>query len=124
MKMKLIIIIVLSILIRCQKESVSKNEINSSNLLGTWVNVLINQDTIQITDSLIKRRNIDAKCFCHLYKYYIKEDSIVLTYLGLDKIAILPYHKKIFLNKSKDSLTVRNLNIVYPSIQGEIFRKL
>ena len=124
MKMRAIITIIISIVLSCNKESNSKREVNNSNLHGTWVNVMVSQDTIQISDSIIKRWNNNAKCFCHLYRYYFKGDSVILSYLGIDKVAFIPFHKEISLNLGKDTLTIKKLNSVYPSIPGDVFKKL
>lgn len=122
-KMKLLIIMIISTIISCQKESNSKNLISNSDILGIWVNTLNSTDTIQINDTLITRWNFEANCYCHFYKYYIKTDSIILTYDGIDKVAILPYHEKLYLNNRKDSLTIQNFHSVHPSYKGDIFKK-
>jgi hypothetical protein len=123
MKMKLIVIMIISTIISCQKESNSKNVIHNSDIFGIWVNTSNTQDTVQINDTLITRWNFETNCYCHFYKYYIKTDSIILTYSGLDKVAILPYHKKLYLNNSKDSLIIQNFHSVHPFYNGDIFKK-
>jgi hypothetical protein len=118
------VIMIISVIISCQKESNSKNVISNSDIFGIWVNTSNAQDTIQINDILITRWNFEANCYCHFYKYYIKTDSIILTYNGIDKVYILPYHKKLYLNNSKDSLTIENFHAVHPAYQGDIFKKI
>jgi len=117
------VIMIISVIISCQKESNSKNVISNSDIFGIWVNTSNAQDTIQINDTLITRWNFEGNCYCHFYKYYIKTDSITLTYSGVDKVYILPYHKKLYLNNSKDSLTIENFHAVHPAYQGDIFKK-
>jgi hypothetical protein len=111
-------------IIGCQKVSNSKDTISNSDIYGTWVNTSNSQDTIQIYDSVINRWYSAANCYGHQYKFYIKSDSIILTYDGVDKMCIDPYHKKMYLNGSKDSLTIQDFQSVYPCYQGDIFKKI
>lgn len=107
----------------CQKESSPKSNINDSDILGTWVNTSNSKDTIQISDTLIARKKLEANCYYYFYKYTIKIDSIILIYKGFDKVGFLPFHKKLSLNSNKDSLTIQSFHSVYPSYQGDTFKK-
>jgi len=97
--------------------------ISSSDIIGVWVNTLNNQDTIKICDTLITRWYLLANSYGHYYKYYINNDSIVLIYSGIDKLLVPPYHRKIHLNNSKDSLIIHGFYSVHPSYPGDVFTK-
>ena len=124
MKMNLFVLLIIATIISCQKEPDPKNIISNSDIYGIWVNTVNSQDTIHVYDSAIIRWNFEGNCYGHFYTYYIKIDSIIITYEGPDKVYIPPYHKKIYLNDSKDSLTIQDFHHVHPSYQGEMFKKI
>jgi len=105
------------------KNSYIAKGISSSDIIGVWVNTLNNQDTIKICDTLITRWYFLANSYGHFYKFFIKKDSIVLHYAGINKIGLPPYQRKIYLNNNKDSLIIQGFNSVHPSYPGDVFTK-
>jgi hypothetical protein len=106
------------------KGSNSKNVISNSDIMGIWVNTLNSKDVIRIFDFHMNRWDALASGFYHYYNYTIKSDSIIINYTGLYKVGTPPYHRKIYLNNSKDSLTIQNFHSVYPSNPGDTFIKI
>lgn len=114
MKTKIFAIMIISIIINCQKESNSNTLISKSDILGTWVNASNNIDTIIINNSDIRRWYPTLSCYCHTYSYSLKNDSLLLNYTGIDKIFCTVNEVKIFLNKNKDTLEIQNFHSICP----------
>jgi hypothetical protein len=105
-------------------DSGSQKVIKNSDIMGIWVNSLNSKDIMRILDSTtINRWDASANGYYHFYSYKIIVDSIILNYTGLYKIGTPPYHRKIYLNNSKDSLKIQNFNSVYPGNSGDTFIK-
>lgn len=120
--MKIIIIIAVSVLFTCCKKDDSYNNFN--DLKGTWFNTVSDFDAIifQSEDSL-ERKNLMSGNSNHFYNIQIKSDEIILKYNGRDKIYVPSSIQKYYLNKSKDTLVIKNLSIYYPYYEGNIFYK-
>lgn len=102
-----------------------KSAISSTpELTGIWINTSNIQDTLKITDTLITRWNPLSETFWHYYRYSIKDDTIVLNYLGKYKILLPPFHRKYSLNESMDTFQIQGFETTYPGYEGEEFIKI
>lgn len=101
----------------------SKN-VSISDIKGTWANIVVAWDTLKISDSIINRWNYISNTYFHYYAYTIEDDSIFLNYTGLYKVSLPSYHRIIFLNDKKDTLTIEDFHTVFPDYSGDIFIKI
>jgi hypothetical protein len=122
MKTKIIAIMIISVIISCQKELNSNALINKADILGTWVNTSDNKDTIVVNDTIIKRWDILDNCLCDLYLYTIKKDSIFINYIGPIKVVILANPHWFYFNIIKDTLEIRKFHEVFGD--GDFFKKI
>ena len=123
MKMNIIILfLIFMATIGCEKE---KGNVNDPDLTGYWINLSHSKDTLLIKDSLILRSYFGEgdTSLGHKYKYKIKEDSIMLDYLGPNKVAFAeePWVRKYQLTNNQ-LLQIENFNSVYPSYTGNKFK--
>ena len=101
------------------------NEINTSDIIGNWSNILDSVDVLKILDdSTFNRWDFSSGDYLHFYKYHIKSDSIIIHYYGIYKVGTYPYHRKIMLSKGKDSLTIQDFTSVYPCYRGDLFVRI
>jgi len=114
MKVKLIIIMIISTIFSCQKEPGSKNIISNSDILGTWINNSNTQDTIQIMDTIIFRWYPEVNCYCHSYIYQIKTDSIIISSSIFDVVVSSFYF--CLINKISFSLSGNNSDSIVTHI--------
>jgi len=105
------------------KTTISDIITNQSDIYGIWINTLNAKDTIKISEAFINRWDITASGYFHFYKYQINSDSILINYTGLYKVGTPPFHRNIFINKSKDSILIQDFHSVYPGIPGDTFAK-
>jgi hypothetical protein len=126
MKTKIFAAMIISMIINCKKESNSTPLNYKADILGTWVNTLNNKDTIIVNDTLINRWDFEDACLCHRYNYTIKNDSIILKYLGPIKVLILGLKNPgtFYINIYKDTLEIKNFNETYPGYIGDYFIKV
>jgi len=121
--MTLFVSLIFIIVFGCEKPT-QENTIAKTDLLGTWINTVNNNDTLRVSENTITRWNSEASCSCHYYDYTIATDTIILNYTGIDKIALKPYHDKISLDKEQLLLTIQDFHLVHPSYVGDVFKKL
>ena len=101
------------------------NEITNADIIGNWSNILDSGDVIKILDdSTFNRWDFSSADYLNFYKYHIKTDSIIIHYYGIYKVGTPPYHRKIFLNRYKDSLTIKDFGSVWPCYRGDTFVRI
>lgn len=103
--------------------------INNESILGDWVNINFNQDTLFINDTVIWRSDtIRGPMFCfrnHAYDYtIIPPDSIRIQYAGGYYVYVFEKSFHISLDKQEMILTIENLNTYFPKYPGDTFKKL
>ena len=118
-----ILLTIIALYTSCERE----NEANycSCDLIGTWINQEPNYDALIFqNDTLLERKNLQTGSINHRYSIKIYSNELVLKYIGFDKIELPGIKFKYFLNESKDTLYIENLNQYYPYYNSNNFYKL
>jgi hypothetical protein len=121
MKKYIVFLILLPVLLSCEKES--DNLIFREDLYGLWECTDDDKDTLYIDFGLIKLK--DSLVYLSYYHYKLEGDSIALRYFGLNEVG--PFEGKCqirFLNKKKEYLGMYNFSKIYGSFSGNEFRKI
>lgn len=112
----------------CEKDkdnNMKSQLINNENILGDWVNINFNQDTLFfINDTIIRRTDTLTGKHKHAYTYSILYDSIIIQYVGGYYIYCPERSLHISLDKQEMILTIENLNTYFPKYNGDKFKKL
>jgi len=114
----------------CEKDkdnNMKSQVINNENILGDWVNINFNQDTLFfINDTLIRRIDTLSGEPDHHYNYTIlSPDSIKIKYRGRYEIYCPEKTFHISLDKQEMILTIENLHTYFPKYNdGDKFKKL
>jgi len=99
--------------------------INNESILGDWVNIIFNQDTLFfINDTIIRRTDTITGKRKHGYTYSILYDSIRIQYAGGYYVYVFEKSFHISLDKQEMILTIENLNTYFPKYNGDKFKKL
>jgi len=111
----------------CEKKNdndMKSNVINNESILGDWVNINFNQDTLFINDTLISRIDTLSGEPDHNYNYTIlSPDSIKIKYRGRYEIYCPETTFFMSLDKQKMILTIKNFNTYFPEYRGDTFKK-
>ncbi len=109
----------------CEKDKDNNTKsqvINNENILGDWVNINFNQDTLFfINDTIFRRTDTLTGKREHAYTYSISYDSIIIQYVGGYYIYCLEKSFHISLDKQEMILTIENLNTYFPEYNGDKF---
>ena len=118
--------IIILIAFSCEKDNNMKCQvINNESILGDWVNIIFNKDTLFINDTLISRIDTLSGEPDHHYNYTIlSPDSIKIKYRGRYEIYCPEKTFHISLDKQQMILTIENLNTYFPKYNGDKFKKL
>jgi hypothetical protein len=110
----------------CEKKNdMNSKLINNESILGDWVNIILNQDTLFfINDTIIWRTDTIIGERKHHYTYSILYDSIRIQYTGAYYIYCPEKTFHISLDKQEMILTIENLNTYFPKYNGDKFKKL
>jgi hypothetical protein len=120
--MNLYLLLSLLLIIGCDTENISDLQIDRSKLIGEWINIIEERDTLFIKDTIIIRTDLLTLKPRHAYKYSLKEDSIKIRYVGEYYIYAPELSFKIFLDY--DILTIENFSTYFPKQNGDVFSKL
>jgi hypothetical protein len=122
MKIYLFLLMSLFTTISCKKEI--NDTIKKENVLGKWVNVNLNMDTLFFGDNSIKRIDTITMLWKHSYSYLLNKDSIKIKYTGEYYIEVVESSHLILLNNDKSVLTIMGLQNYFPKYKGNQFRKI
>ena len=130
------IIIIIATLVSCKKEpDPGITFITIGDILGKWVNTSNHNDSIIIDSTGIGRwypgctpstSIYNGNCYLHDYRCSLKNDSLYISYVGIDKVYAIGMRgtRKVILNKTKDTLEIENFKTIYPGITGDYFKKI
>lgn len=124
MKTLLFIVSLTLLMIECENSDTSSLRINNEDIIGEWVNSVLDSDTLFISDSIIIRIDITTMLPKHSYSYCIIGDSILLEYTGEYYIYALPSLFKITLDNNKSILIIDGFSTYFPKYPGDEFKKL
>ncbi len=126
MKMKILVLLTLfvSSFIGCEKNDDSIQTVDKEHLIGKWVNVQLETDTLFWNDSIILRTDTLTSLPKHSYHYELFEDSLSLEYNGEYYILVLKSSFKLSMNKDKSILTIDGIEDYFPKYKGNQFKRI
>lgn len=133
MKMQIIIIVSLIIsLTACEEgndsssilENDFNNQVDKQYLIGKWVNLQLNIDTLYWEESIIRRTDITTHMPKHSYSYELCNDSIKIQYNGEYYIYVYENTFKISINSDKSIINIEGIDKYFPAYKGNQFKKI
>lgn len=124
MRMNLYLLLSLLLIIGCDKENISNLQVDKRELIGEWINIIEERDTLFIKDTIIIRTDLVTLKPKHAYKYSLNKDSIKIQYVGEYYIYAPELSFKIFLDDDNEILTIENFSTYFPKQNGDEFKKL
>jgi hypothetical protein len=118
-----IIIILIILFFSCEKDK-TEETLKKADIIGKWVNFENALDTLAIGDSIIDRTDTLWLDYRHHYKYRLKDDSIIIYYIGICEIGLDTFRTKISLFENKTELSIDSFSNYFPKINGFIYRKI
>ena len=104
----------------CEKEN--QPSVDKQMLIGEWVNLVNDNDTLRIDEAVIKRIDVTQGKYSHFYDYELVGNYITLQYTGLDEILVEATKLKVSFSQTKSNITFEGLSSYYPNYEGDTFR--
>ena len=124
MKKEYLFIIIICVFFGCKKNADSESTIKKENLIGNWINLSFNKDTLYWRDSIIYRHDTLHTFIKHRYKYNIDKNLITLKYSGDEFIDVSEVELKISVNEDSTIVTIDKFEDYFPHYPGNDFKIL
>ncbi len=124
MKMNLLAFIFICSILGCEKNNDSNPQINKIDLIGKWVNISLDSDTLFWYDTIINRIDTITMLPKHNYTYTLNKDYIKIKYTGEYYILAPKSTHKLIINNEKSVITIEGLDNYFPEYEGTEFEKI